>query len=171
MDVARAVDRVQRVAERDRDRGRASGAQRALAAHERPQVVAVHVAHHEVGLPVRDAGAVDGQDVRLLDGGGGARLAQEALARALVVDELGRDDLDRDLAVEVELTRSVDDAHAALADRLLDETTRELRPGDEHAHVGCIAEPPEPRGGIGRSAVAITTSVSYSRKLLAEPET
>ena len=53
MHVARAVDRIERVAERDRDRGRTLGGQRAVAAHERAQVVSVHVAHDEVGLTVR----------------------------------------------------------------------------------------------------------------------
>ena len=130
----------------------------------------MHVAHHEIRLAVRDARAVDGQHVRVLDRRRGARLAQEALARPLVVDALGRDDLDGDLAVELELMRAIDDAHSAAPDRLLDPTTLELRPGDEHAHVGCIADWPLSRGAIGRSAVAITTSVSYSRKLFAEPD-
>ena len=85
MHVARAMDRVERVAERARRRGRPLRAQRPVAAHERAQVVSGHVAHDEIGLPVRDARAVDGQHVRVLDGGGGARLAQEARARALVV--------------------------------------------------------------------------------------
>jgi hypothetical protein len=107
----------------------------------------------------------------VLHGGGGARLAHESSARALVLDAVRRDDLDGHVAVEIELTRPVDDAHAAAPDRLLDATTVELRPGAEHAHVRCIAEPPAPRGGIERSAVAITTSVSYSRKLLADPDT
>src|SRR5215203_5174371 len=171
MDVTRAMDRVQRIPERHRDLGRARGAQRPLAAHERAQIVPGHVAHHEKRLSVRDAGPVNGQHVWMLHRGGGPGLAQEPEARALVLDPLRRDDLDRHVPVEVELTRPVDDAHAAPPDRRLDATALELRPGDEHAHVRCIAESPAPRWGTERSAVAITTSVSYSRKLFAAPDT
>ena len=171
MHVARCMDRIQRLAERHHDGGRPLGGQHAGEPHVRAQVVSVHVAHQQVGLAVLDARSVHGQDVRVLDGRGGARLAQEPPARPLVLDALGRDDLDGDVALEIDLTCPVDDAHSAAANRLLDPATLELRPGDQHPHMGCIADSPVPRGGIARSADAITTSVSNSRKLRAEPET
>ncbi len=51
----------------------------------------------------------------MVDRGGRARLAHEALAEVGVLGELRRDQLQRDRAVEVELERAVDDAHAAAA--------------------------------------------------------
>ena len=62
---------------------------------------------------------------------GEPRLAQEALAEALVLGELGRDQLERDRPLEREVGRAVDDAHAAAADHLLDAVARERRAGRE----------------------------------------
>ena len=43
------------------------------------------------------------------------RLLQEALLGRLVAGQIGRQDLDRHLAVEARVVRGVDDAHAAVA--------------------------------------------------------
>ena len=144
--VARAVDRVERVAELRDDVGRMLGRERAVAAHERPQVVAGDVAHHEIGAVLGDPDAVDGHDVRVLDRPGGARLGQEPLAGLLVLDELGRDDLDGDVAVEVELAGAVHHAHAAPADDGLEAAAPEDRPRGEHVRRRRL------RGGADRGA-------------------
>ncbi len=87
-----------------------------LGAHERAQVRALDVAHGDVQGPVVAlARVVDRDDVGVVDRGGGARLAYEALAEVGVLGQLRGDELQRDGAVEVELERPVDHAHAAAA--------------------------------------------------------
>ena len=144
VDVARPVDRVQAVAELLRDLARARGGERAIAAHERAQVVARDIAHHEVGAPLGDADAVNRHDVRMLDGARRARLAQEALAALGILDELGRDHLERDVAVELDLPRAVDDSHAAPPDDRIYPAPSEQRARSQHCHVVCISERPAP---------------------------
>ena len=62
----------------------------------------------------------------MIERGREARLAQEALAERAIVGELGRDQLQRDGAVERELGRPVDDAHAAAADDAVDPVAGQL---------------------------------------------
>ena len=52
-------------------------------------------------------------------------LAAEALAERVVLAEVGGEELERDGAVEGELRRLVDDAHAALTENALDAVARE----------------------------------------------
>ena len=59
--------------------------------------------HREEREAVGLAGGVDRDHVRVLDRRRGARLAQEPLADRVVLDQLGRDHLQRDDAVEIEL--------------------------------------------------------------------
>src|SRR5262245_61295266 len=59
---------------------------------------------------------VDGADVRVAQRGRDARLALEALDRALVAGELRREKLQRDAAAEAMITGFVDLAHAARAE-------------------------------------------------------
>ncbi len=60
------------------------------------------------------AGVVDRQDVGMLEAGGGADLAQEALG-AEGGAQLGVEDLERDGAVVLEVVGEVDARHAAAA--------------------------------------------------------
>ena len=78
---------------------------------------AVDEAHRDVQLAGDLAGVVDGDDVRVVDRGGQPRLAQEALAEALVLGELGGEDLQRHRPLECEVVGAVDDAHPAAADQ------------------------------------------------------
>ena len=64
----------------------------------------------------RLAGLVDGGDAGVREDGGGAGLAQEALARRGVAGVLGAHELQRDVAAEDAVARPVDDAHAARAE-------------------------------------------------------
>src|SRR4028118_1632842 len=56
---------------------------------------------------------------------GDPRLAVEALAEAGILGELGGDDLDRGTPAEVQVLGTVDQAHAAARDQLLDPVTGE----------------------------------------------
>ena len=117
---ARGVGGVERRRDLRDDRRRAHGLQAPAAQQERVQVAARDVAHDEVQRPGLLAGGVHRHDVRVVDRRRHARLAAEALAKLGVAGEVGGDDLQRDRALEVELQRAVDDAHAAAADDRLD---------------------------------------------------
>ena len=85
-------------------------------------------------MPALLAGPVDGDDVGVVDRGGDARLALEALAEAGVAGPLRRDQLDRDGAAERELRRAVDDAHATATGDRLDAATGDLGAWEEIGH-------------------------------------
>jgi hypothetical protein len=55
---------------------------------------------------------MDRHDVRVRKSGGGARFAQESLTRLGGVGEVGWQDLDGDVAVELHIAGEVDDPHA-----------------------------------------------------------
>jgi len=76
------------------------------------------------GVSARPAGPdlvvadlVDGDDVRVVQGGGRPGLGDEAAHPLLVADQLRRQDLERDAPLELLVLRDVDLAHAAGAER------------------------------------------------------
>ena len=79
----------------------------------------VHVGHDVVEEAVGLAGVEQRQDVRVLQPGGDADLAGEALG-AEGRGELGAEHLDGDLAVVLQVVGEVDGGHAALAELALD---------------------------------------------------
>ena len=109
------------------DRRGARRIERAFARDELAQVLAVHVAHRQIQGALVLAGLVDRDDVRVVERGGDPRLALEASAETWVLGQLGRDELERDVAVELLLVGEVDDAHAATADQPLDLASCDLR--------------------------------------------
>src|SRR6476619_3295616 len=62
----------------------------------------------------------------MLETGGDLRLAQEALAEAGLPGELGRHDLQRNVAPQMHLLGPVDRTHAALTDDLIDPVASQL---------------------------------------------
>ena len=98
------------------------------------EVGALDEAHRHVEQPVLLAGVVDRHDVRVLDRRRGAELALEAAAELLVLGELGRDHLQRHLAIERDVARAIDDSHPAAARDVLDHVVGERRPGLELRH-------------------------------------
>ncbi len=66
------------------------------------------------------ADVVERADVRMVERRGGARLALEALERRGILRELGREELDGDLAAETRVLGAVDDTHPAFADLVED---------------------------------------------------
>ncbi len=131
--VARAVDRVQRVAQAGDQVGGGLRRERALAP-ARPQVGADHEAHREIGDAVGLARGVDGDHVRVLDRRRGARLLHEALADRGILEQLRCDQLEGDDAIERDFTGAVDHAHSPAADHRLDAVSRDHRPGREQGH-------------------------------------
>ncbi len=97
--------------------------ERALLGDEPCEVRAFHVAHREEEHSFGLARLEDRDDVRVVERGGDPRLAQEALPEALVVRELGRENLERNGAAEVDVPGAIDGTHAAAAEQDVDFVT------------------------------------------------
>ena len=134
-----AVGGVERVGDLGEQGEGALRAEPALALEQRAQVAALHVAHGDIELPVVLAGLVDGDDARVLQGGGEPGLLQEAAPEPLVLGELRRDQLQRDGALEAEVGRPVHHAHPAPAEERLHAIARERRAGDEYEAHGATS--------------------------------
>jgi len=81
-----------------------------------PQRLALDQLHRDVAIGVDDAGLVDGDDVRVIEGGGEGRLAEQAIEHRLVVDGHAPDDFQCDLSAEPRIKGAIDLAHAARAE-------------------------------------------------------
>jgi hypothetical protein len=101
--------------------------QPALGPEQLAQVGAVDVAHGDEEHAVHLAGPEDGHDVEMVEGGGQARLADEALAELRVLGELGAQDLQGHPPGQVEVLGEVDEADAAPTEERLDAIAGELR--------------------------------------------
>ena len=84
------------------------------------QRLAVDVAHDEEDEAIRLADAMNGDDVRVRESRGHARLAEESFARCRGAGEVRREHLDGHVAIELHVAREVDDAHAAAAELALE---------------------------------------------------
>ena len=93
------------------------------------EIRALDVAHRDVETPVGLARLVHGHDVRVVEARRELGLDEEALAEALVLCALGRDELQGDRPPQPRVERPVDDAHAAATDDRFDRVTRELVAG------------------------------------------
>ncbi len=83
----------------------------------RRQRLPVHVRHHEVDQPIRSLpDGVDRHDVRVRQPSRGLRLAHEAQSDLFAKGELGREDLDGDLALQTLVAGLEDHSHPAPAD-------------------------------------------------------
>ena len=106
------------------------------------------------------ARVVHGDHVGVLDARRRARLRQEAPAHVLVVEQLGRDHLQRHDALEADLDGPVDDAHPAAADERLDPVAGHDHAGSELPHPRCISEPRH----LGNSAEPLADRVRMPRR-------
>ena len=104
-------------------RGRLGRRERAARVEDLAHGTAVHVLHDHVVDAVDGAPVEDGDDVRVVQGRRGARLAAEAVDEPRVGGERPVEDLDRDLAVEHGVVAEVDLAHAPRGDPLGDPIT------------------------------------------------
>ena len=98
--------------------------------------------HGQVELALVLIEAVDGADVGVVQGRGGACFALESLDRLLVVAAAGRQHLERDLASKLEVLGAVHDAHATGS-----------KPVDDAVVPECLADEGV-RHGAGRSSYA-----------------
>jgi hypothetical protein len=115
MDDAAAVGPGQRV----RDRGGDSqhlAERHSLPRYEPVQALAGHVLHDDEIAAFRGLDLVDRDDVRMVEGGGGAGFLDEAAPAGLVGEPIGGEHLDRNLAAEPGVARAVDLAHPTRAE-------------------------------------------------------
>ena len=110
MDEPGRVRRVERLAHLLRKADGASGLEPSLASQELAQVDAVDIGHREVEDFAVLAGRDRLDDMRMVERRSEMRLPQEPLPEALVMDELGREQLQRDTLAVVVL-REIDDPH------------------------------------------------------------
>ena len=116
--------------------------------------LALEQLHRGVDGALLAAEVVDGEDVRVGEGGDRLRLALEAGERVRVLGEVPRQDLHRDVALELGVARAEHDAHAALAELGDDLVRSEAGPGSER-HVrtaGIIARASRGSRPPGRAA-------------------
>jgi len=92
--------------------------QRAVPVEAPGEVRALREVHDQVGAALVLAGGLDGDDVRVVEPGQGPGLAEEALALAGRRPPPGREELERDAALEDRVVGPVDGAGPAAADRL-----------------------------------------------------
>src|SRR5205823_13807018 len=109
VDESRLVGDVERLCDVCEQRQRPLGLEPAMLAQELLEVAAGDVAHRDVELALVLAGVVDRDDVRMVERSGELRLAQEALAKALVLGQLRCEQLQGDFAVERKVMGPVDD--------------------------------------------------------------
>ena len=102
------------------DVGRALGVERALGAHQVAQRATFDVLHDDEVRAAVLAPVVDGDDVRVVEVGGGLRLAPEPLDERRLARVLGVQRLQRDGPVEQLVAGEEDLGHAALRDLPLD---------------------------------------------------
>ena len=119
----KAVSDLERVVE-----GLADGKRSALEAG--PQGVAFEQLRDDVGCTVVGADVVDGEDVRVVQGAGGAGLLLEA-AELLAIGDPLEENLDRDLALQAGVTGAVDLTHRPRAEQPHDLVRAESRAGLE----------------------------------------
>ena len=97
------------------------------------EAAAAQELHRDVRRAVLVLGELeDGDDVPVLEAGGGAGLAEEAGARGLVGREVARHDLDGDLAIEHGILAAVEHTHPAASHPLDDLVASELPGNFDH---------------------------------------
>ena len=94
------------------------------------QLLTADQLHRDEADPVNFVDFVDDGDVRMFERGGGARFLDETLTPVGIGDQIRRQDLERDLAIQFDVEGAVDDAHAAPAD-LVDDLVAGERAPDE----------------------------------------
>ena len=141
MDDARAMRRVERVADLDRDPQRLAGGS-GPARQTLGQRLAFEILQHQKANRVTSeagsgrgpalADVVERADVRMIERRDRARFALEAVAELRIGRELRRQNFDRDRAIEARVARPIDFAHAARAnerDDFIDAKLRSSRQG------------------------------------------
>ena len=126
VDDAPVMRELQRVAQRRHD-GQRLLRREFPRAQQMAQVHAVHKFHEQVIKSARLAEVVNGDDVRMVQRRQRLRLACEALGKLRIAHPLGREQFQRDEAVQAFLTCLVNHAHAAAAEAFEDFELRKMR--------------------------------------------
>ena len=108
------------------DRERARWRHGLLALQQPAEVGSLDVAHRDEQHAVGLVGIVDRDHVRMIQRRRQARLAQEPLPELLVLSELGRQQLQRDMPVEPLVVGEVDDRHPTPTEHPLDPVAGDL---------------------------------------------
>ena len=103
------------------------GLERPAAQHDL-QVAADDEAHHDVQLPVDLARVVDRHHVRMLQRRRHPRLRQKPLPERHVLGEMRRQQLQRHITIERQITRPIDNPHPTPTQQRLQPITGKLRP-------------------------------------------
>ena len=106
----------QRVGERQRELEE-SRQRQAAGRNQRVERLALDELHRQETDAVGFLGRVDGDDVRVIEGGDGAGFAREAFEPRRIAGHVGRQHLERDVAAEPRIVRAIHLAHAACAER------------------------------------------------------
>ena len=119
------------------------------------QVSTLDVAHGDEEEVLGRPRLVDRDDVRMVDGRGQLRLAQEAVTERFVPGEAGSKQLQRHPPLQPQILGQVDDAHPAEAQQRLDPVAGDLAADQQviaHFHVCILAfgRPARTIGGVGR---------------------
>jgi hypothetical protein len=93
---------------------------------ERLQVAVLDVPHRDEDQTVGLACGIDRNDVRMVEAGRQLGLGQQALPETRVFCELGREQLERNLALQPQILGQIDDPHTAAAEDVLDPVAEEL---------------------------------------------
>ena len=128
VDDAFCVRRGERVGDDGSDVDRVAPGHRA-AAQPPAQRFAFEQLHHGVGDALLVADVENREDVGMRERRDGARFTLEAPQRVGIVRKVGRQDLDRHLAMETRVARAIDLAHPSCAQRTDDLVGAELRAG------------------------------------------
>ena len=120
VDITSGVRVVERAADLLQQLGHVVGVERGVGGDDLLQRLPAHQLHDDEGRAVVLADVIDVDDVRVGEGGGGARLAFEAGAEAGIGGELRPRRLDRHVTAEEEVVTEVDDRHPALAEATAD---------------------------------------------------
>jgi hypothetical protein len=102
-----------------------------FAVEARAQSLAVNELHRDEVRAVFVADFVDGDDVRVVQGGGGRRLALEAAQSVFALREFGGEDFERGGTAQVRVLREIDFAHPARAELRADFVTAETCAGGD----------------------------------------
>ena len=81
--------------------------------------------HHDERAALVLLDVVDDADVRVVERGGEARLALEAREHGRIRRQRGRQELERDVAIEVQVVGAIHDSHPAGAELRLDPVARD----------------------------------------------
>ena len=116
MDEPVGVCRVERCPELRGDISRLVRVERAIPGQDGPEIRAAHIPHREVQQVADAARLEDRHHVRMVQRGRQTRFALETSSEVWVVRKLGRNDLEGDLASEIDLLGQIDDPHTATAE-------------------------------------------------------